>query len=128
MNQKLNDLLTKAYAPYSHFQVAAILITKDGRIFNGVNIENASYGATVCAERVAIFKAISEGYGKGDFKELHLMSSSHQESLPCFLCRQVFTEFMTGDENLIIYTDKGNKTYKLSTLLPYPFVLEGSHA
>lgn len=128
MKQRLGDLLLKAYAPYSNFKVAAIVVTKDGHSFTGVNIENASYGATVCAERVAIFKAISEGYKRGDFKTIHLMVSDGSEALPCFICRQVFSEFMTGDETLTVYSSHGDTTYQISDLIPYPFVLEDQHA
>ena len=99
-----------AYAPYSKYKVGACVLCKDGRTFRGVNIENASYGATICAERVAIFNAISSGYRKNDFKELHIASSG-KPPLPCMLCRQVFTEFFTKDTKIFIYTDEV-KEYK----------------
>ena len=70
MREKLTELLKNSYSPYSKFPVAAIVVMKDGREFSGVNVENASYGATICAERSAIVSAISHGYKKGDFKEL----------------------------------------------------------
>lgn len=122
MKDKLLELLNKAYAPYSNFRVSAILETTDGKIYTGVNIENASYGATVCAERVAIFKAISDGYRKGDFKKLHVMVDSLKISSCCFICRQVFSEFFNNDTEIILYNNQGeNKTYTKNELCPLPF-------
>ena len=78
MQEKLLRLLNNSYSPYSHFRVAAIVVTKDGQEFSGVNIENASYGATICAERVAITNAIANGVKKCDFRDmLFCMSSSN---------------------------------------------------
>lgn len=68
MKEKLIKLLENSYSPYSHFRVAAIVVMQDGKEFNGVNVENASYGASICAERSAILSAISSGYKKGEFK------------------------------------------------------------
>ena len=110
MRNKLNKLLNNSYSPYSNYKVCAIVVTNDNKEFFGVNIENASYGATICAERVAIFNAISSGYRKNDFKELHIASSG-KPPLPCMLCRQVFTEFFTKDTKIFIYTDEV-KEYK----------------
>lgn len=122
MKDKLLELLNKAYAPYSNFRVSAILETTDGKIYTGVNIENASYGATVCAERVAIFKAVSDGYRKGDFKKLHVMVDSSKISSCCFICRQVFSEFFNNDTEIILYNNKGEyKTYTKEELCPLPF-------
>ena len=122
MKDKLLELLNKAYAPYSNFRVSAILETTDGKIYTGVNIENASYGATVCAERVAIFKAISDGYRKGDFKKLHVMVDSPKISSCCFMCRQVISEFFNNDTEIILYNNKGEyKTYTKEELCPLPF-------
>ena len=122
MKDKLLELLNKAYTSYSNFRVSAILETTDGKIYTGVNIENASYGATVCAERVAIFKAISDGYRKGDFKKLHVMVDSPKISSCCFICRQVFSEFFNNDTEIILYNNKGEyKTYTKEELCPLPF-------
>lgn len=122
MKDKLLELLNKAYAPYSNFRVSAILETTDGKIYTGVNIENASYGATVCAERVAIFKAVSDGYRKGDFKKLHVMVDSPKISSCCFMCRQVISEFFYNDTEIILYNNKGEyKTYTKEKLCPLPF-------
>ena len=104
MKGELIKLLDKAYAPYSNFRVAAILEMKDGKYIPGVNVENASYGASICAERNAITTAVSMGYKKGDFKNLYLMVSGSKLSMPCFMCRQVIIEFMDAD-NMIILMD-----------------------
>ena len=122
MKDKLLELLNKSYSPYSNFSVACIVVMNDNKEYTGVNIENASYGATICAERVAIFKAISDGYRKGDFKEIHIMCNSLKISSSCFLCRQVFTEFLLPDNKIILYNNLGeNKEYTVSTLCPLPF-------
>ncbi len=122
MKDKLLELLNKSYAPYSNFRVSAIVETTDNNIYTGVNIENASYGATVCAERVAIFKAVSEGYRKGDFKRLHVMVDSPKISSCCFMCRQVISEFFNNNTEIILYNNKGEyKTYTKEELCPLPF-------
>ena len=74
MREKLVNLLNNSYSPYSKFRVAAIVVMKDGKEFNGVNVENASYGAAICAERVAITSAVANGYKKGDFDTLYAMN------------------------------------------------------
>ena len=96
---------------------------KDGNKFRGVNVENASFGATVCAERIAIFNAITAGYKKGDFKELHIMClDSNKISTSCFMCRQVISELFDKDVTVTLYNNKGEtKEYKVSELCPYPF-------
>ena len=122
MKDKLLELLNKSYAPYSKFRVSAIVETTDNNIYTGVNIENASYGASVCAERVAIFKAVSEGYRKGDFKRLHVMVDSPKISSCCFMCRQVISEFFNNNTEIILYNNKGEyKTYTKEELCPLPF-------
>lgn len=122
MKDKLLELLNKSYAPYSKFRVSAIVETTDNNIYTGVNIENASYGATVCAERVAIFKAVSEGYKKGEFKRLHVMVDSPKISSCCFMCRQVISEFFNNDTEIILYNNKDEyKTYTKEELCPLPF-------
>lgn len=122
MKDKLLELLNKSYAPYSNFRVSAIVETTDNNIYTGVNIENASYGATVCAERVAIFKAVSEGYRKDNFKRLHVMVDSPKISSCCFMCRQVISEFFNNNTEIILYNNKGEyKTYTKEELCPLPF-------
>ena len=89
---KAKEAMTKAYAPYSHFQVGAALLAKDGRVFTGCNVENATYGATICAERTAVTKAVSEGVR--EFEKIAIVASSGDYAAPCGICRQVLFEFM----------------------------------
>lgn len=122
MKEELIKLLDKAYAPYSNFHVACILEMKDGKYIPGVNVENASYGAAICAERNAITTAISMGYKKGDFNKIYVMVSGEKLSTPCFICRQVITEFFDKDSEVILMGKNGeSKTYTVSEMCPYPF-------
>lgn len=122
MRNELIKLLDRAYAPYSKFQVACLVLMKDGKYIPGVNVENASYGATLCAERNAITTAISMGYKKGDFDKIYLMVSGDNLSTPCFMCRQVITEFFDKDSEIILVGKNGeNASYKVSDMCPYPF-------
>ena len=88
----------KAYAPYSNFKVGAAVLTKNGKIFTGVNIENSSFGASVCAERVAVFNAINAGESK--IVEVAVVTDKKDPAMPCGICRQVLKEF---SKNLKIY-------------------------
>ncbi len=124
-NKELIALAKKAqasaYAPYSHFQVGAAVLSKDGRVFKGCNIENASYGATNCAERTAIFKAVSEGCR--EFERIAITSSGDGETFPCGICRQVLSEFMPDGE-IILENEKGEiQVYRIKDLLPHSFTL-----
>ncbi|XP_051027915.1 cytidine deaminase [Acomys russatus] len=109
-----------AYCPYSHFPVGAALLTRDGRIFSGCNVENACYPLGVCAERTAIQKAISEGYK--DFRAIAIASDLQEEFIsPCGACRQVMREFGT---DWAVYMTKPDGTYVVRTvreLLPASF-------
>ncbi len=108
-----------AHAPYSKFKVGAAVVTKSGKIFTGCNVENASYGLTVCAERVAIFKAVSEGEKDIDF--VVVVTDTNPPSAPCGACRQVIREF--GKEIKVVMTNlNGDIIIKsLSELLPLSF-------
>lgn len=121
MREKLEKLLENSYANYSNYRVAAICVMKDGKEFNGVNVENASYGATICAERSSIVNAISNGYKKHDFKEIHIMADSDILGSPCFVCRQVISEFFENDCKVIIYSRQEQKELTVKELCPYPF-------
>lgn len=122
MKDELLKLLDKAYAPYSNFKVAAIIETKDGKFIPGVNVESASYGATICAERNAITTAVSMGYKPGDFKKLYVMVSGDKLSMPCFMCRQVIVEFFDKDCEIIEMGKNGEEErHTVSELCPYPF-------
>ena len=122
MEESLKRLLKNSYSPYSGFKVASICLMKDGKSFGGVNVENASYGATICVERVAICTAIASGYKKGDFSKLYVMCDSPKISSSCFLCRQTISEFFSRDAEIILYSNDGEKeTYTVEDLCPYPF-------
>jgi cytidine deaminase len=109
----------RAVAPYSGFRVGAALRTRAGVVVTGCNIENASYGLTLCAERVAVFKAVSEGLR--EFADLAVVADSARLSAPCGPCRQVLWEFC-GDIRVRLSNLKGrSRTYRLSELLPVPF-------
>ena len=109
-----------SYSPYSHFAVGAAILTKNGNIYLGTNIENVSYGGTVCAERVAVWKAVSEG--ELEMEALAVVGPGTKEAYPCALCRQVLLEF--GLDMLVISGDEqgnymGERT--LRDLVPFPF-------
>lgn len=122
MEESLRRLLRNSYSPYSNFKVSAICLMKDGKTFGGVNVENASYGATICAERVAITSAIANGYTKGDFSKLYVMCDTSKVASSCFMCRQVINEFFDKDSEIILYSNDGEKeVYTVRELCPYPF-------
>lgn len=109
----------KAYAPYSNFKVGAALLTKKGKIYTGCNVESASYGLTVCAERVAIWKAVSEG--ESEFETIAVVADTEELTPPCGVCRQIIWEFC-GDVPVIFANLKGKtETVKMSDLLPRAF-------
>lgn len=110
----------KAYAPYSKFQVGAAVLCDDGTIFTGCNVENASYGLTCCAERTAIFKAVSEGHQK--FQAIAIVLDSPDPSAPCGACRQVIFEF--GPHIDVVMANVGSKkvdVMKITELIPRAF-------
>lgn len=115
----------KAYTPYSHFKVGAALLTKDGRIYTGCNIENAAFSPTNCAERTAVFKAVSEG--DTSFSAICIVGALEGRSLdycgPCGVCRQVLREFCDPDTFLVLLGREDGKMriYTLSELLPQGF-------
>lgn len=113
------EAMENAYAPYSHFKVGAALLAKDGRVFQGCNIENASYGATNCAERTAIFKAVSEGYR--EFEKIAIVASSGEYASPCGICRQVLFEFLPEGKVILDSDEKGMVTFTVRELLPLGF-------
>ena len=121
MREKLEELLENSYAKYSKYRVSCICVMNDKKCISGVNVENASYGATICAERNAITSAITLGYQKGDFKELHVMVDSDKIGSPCFMCRQVITEFFDVNCKIYLYSKNDMKVYSVSELCPYPF-------
>ena len=108
-----------AYVPYSNFKVGACLLTKSGKTFVGCNVENASFGATNCAERTAIFSAVASG--EREFEKIAIIgSNSNEYAYPCGICRQVMSEF--GDFTVVVAKDENDyKEFKLSKLLPSSF-------
>ncbi len=120
--QSAKDNLKNTHAVYSHFKVSAALRLKDGTIINGVNIENASYGLSNCAERSALFAAYSQGYRKEDMVEMALTTEQDKIITPCGACRQVMSELLPGDIDIVMQTKNGEtKTLKNSELLPFAF-------
>lgn len=111
-----------SYSPYSKFKVGAALLTSSGKIYTGANIENASYPVTVCAERVAFGKAISEGEKK--FKAIVITSSSDDFAYPCGVCRQFMAEFEPDLIVILALSKSKFKIHKLSELIPYSFTLK----
>lgn len=118
MYQKLKENLEKSYSPYSGYRVSSCLVTESGKEYFGVNIENSSFGGTVCAERVAILKAVSEG--EKNFKEIHILGDKF--SMPCFICRQTFTEFFDNNAKIFVYDEDGSfKEFTMGEICPLPF-------
>lgn len=121
--KRLIDIATeardKSYSPYSGFPIGAALLTNDGEVFTGTNVENASYGLTNCAERTAIFKAVSEGYR--EYEAIAIVADTERPVPPCGSCRQVLQEF--GKDIIVIMANlKGEHLqYTISDLLPGAF-------
>jgi cytidine deaminase len=108
-----------AIAPYSQFKVGAAIESVDGEVFTGCNIENASLGLTVCAERVALWKALSEG--KKNFRRIAVVTDAAEPSTPCGACRQLLWEYC-GDIPVLIHSVRGvSQTFTLAELFPRPF-------
>jgi cytidine deaminase len=116
---KATEALKEAWAPYSGFAVGAALLAEDGRVFSGCNVENASYGLTICAERVAVFKAVSEG--ARSFRRLALVCDGRHPVPPCGACLQVLREF-EADLPIVFGDLAGTVRHSsLKRLLPSPF-------
>ena len=131
MINKAFEMLDFSYAPYSHFHVGAALLTSDGKIFTGCNVENAAYGPSNCAERTAVFKAVSEGFK--EFSAIAIVGGAENADgktdasdfcPPCGVCRQVLAEFCKKDFKIILAKANGErKTFTLGELLPESFSL-----
>lgn len=121
--EEANKMLSKAYIPYSKFPVGAALVTKEGKIYTGCNIENASYGLCNCAERTAIFKAVSEG--ERDFSYLVITGETDGPISPCGACRQVIVEFYDPKMRVLLTNVKGDeKEVTVEQLLPGAFTID----
>ena len=115
------EMTAKSYAPFSKFRVGAALLTKEGKLYTGCNVENSSYGGTICAERTAFVKAVSEG--DLEFEKIAIASSGG-EAWPCGICRQFMKEFCDDDFVIITGNDADSiRTYTLAELLPEGFRL-----
>ena len=123
MKEKLLNLLLNAYIPISNYAVSSVVVLKDGREFPGVNVEDASTRAGTCAERTAIFTAITNGAKKGDFKEINVMTSSNNTiGMPCFVCRQMISELFDKDAIVRCFNKNGEYVeHTVEELCPYPF-------
>ncbi len=119
MREELKKLLKNSKSLYYHFPVASILVTDDGTMFCGVNVECSSQGSGCCAERNSLYSAISNGYNK--FTHLYLMCEKGDLIYPCFICRQALLDYCDKDMPITIYYDGGEKTITLSSLVPYAF-------
>lgn len=115
------SVLKNAYAPYSGFRVAAVVKTKSGRIYTGVNVENASYGLTICAERVAVFKAVSEG--DREIETVVVYTDTDEPVAPCGACRQVIAEF-NPNARIVMASRTKVEEAALKDLLPKAFSKE----
>lgn len=118
--QQSIDIRSKAYVPYSNFPVGAALLTKNGKVYLGCNIENAAFPVTCCAERVAIFKAISEG--ETEFDQLAVSADTERPVPPCGSCRQVMSEFFDKDTMIHATNLHGDvKSMTMEEILPFSF-------
>ncbi len=117
------QMLDRAYVPYSNFPVGAAVMTKDGKIFAGCNIENSSYPVTNCGERTALFKAISEGYS--EFESLLVTGNTEGPISPCGACRQVMSEWFDGETTIYLTNQEGAEVVvSMEDLLPGAFKKE----
>lgn len=124
--EQLYELLDHAQAPYSRFRVAAIVVTTDGNIYKGVNVESGAYSTTICAERNAIHTAVTEGARRGDLREVHILARNRARKLvrayPCGPCRQVIAEQSGNDAKVYVYVSAADVfKHSIAELLPNGF-------
>jgi len=122
----LEILLDKASAPYSGFSVASIVVTKEGAVFKGVNVESVAYPTTICAERNAMFSAVTNGVKRGDITEVHILARNIGKKLvaafPCGSCRQVIAEQSNNEAKVYVYTSPTEVSeHSIAELLPHAF-------
>ena len=117
--RKALEVRENAYVPYSHFKVGAALLATSGKVYTGCNVESASYGGTNCAERTALFKAVSEG--EKEYKAIAVVGDPATYTFPCGICRQVLVEFGTDLEVIVARTENDYKVFTLDELLPHSF-------
>ena len=121
--ERARQLLSKAYAPYSHFPVGAVLLMDDGQIIEGVNVENVSFGATNCAERTAIFTAVTQGYGPKSIQAIAVAGDTEDFLPPCCICRQVLVEFCRPDVPVYL-TRRDGQIYETTVRQIVPLAFE----
>ncbi len=121
--QNAIEAMQSAYAPYSNFTVGAALLSKNGKVYKGCNIENGAYSVTNCAERTALFSAVANG--EREFEAIAIVGGEKGEIVnfcpPCGVCRQALSEFCDGDFKIYLYNGKKIKEYKFSKILPLQF-------
>lgn len=124
--EKANDMRKMSYVPYSRFRVGAVLVTKDGKEYTGCNIENAAFSPTICAERTAFAKAVSEG--EREFSCIAIVGGREGEistlCAPCGVCRQVMSEFCDSNFEVVLGTPEKFKVFKLDEVMPFRFTGE----
>ena len=123
---ELEILLDKASAPYSGFSVASIVVTKEGEIFKGVNVESVAYPTTICAERNAIFSAVTSGVKRGNIAEVHILARNVEKNFvaafPCGSCRQVIAEQSNNEAKVYVYASQTEiSEHSIAELLPHAF-------
>ncbi len=118
------EAMKNAYAPYSNYHVGACILCRDGTLFYGANIENASYGGTNCGGRSAVFAAYSRGYRKDDIEALAIVSDGNRVGSPCGICRQVLSELLNQDTPIILSNGKETIETNIAELLPFQFSSE----
>ena len=122
MQERLVELLENSYTPYYHYRVASIIVMKDGKKFEGVNVETSSPASGICAERNALYSAIAAGYKKGDVSEIHVISKTEDDCWPCFICRHALNDLCDRDTIVYSHTYSGRvESHTIEELCPYPF-------
>ncbi len=123
MKDRLRELLKNSYSPVYNYPVAAIVECKDGQTFEGVNVETSSPASGVCAERNALYSAISQGYKKEDIEAIYIMNKSDNICFPCFVCRQALNDLCSEDTLIVSFNYKGDKSTSVTVkdLCPFSF-------
>ncbi|MEJ6348498.1 cytidine deaminase [Holzapfeliella sp. He02] len=118
--------LSRAYVPYSHFPVAAVALDDQGNLYKGINVENASYGLTMCAERVCLFESINQNDSKPTITDFVIIGNTPNAISPCGACRQVMSELLNRETRIVLASAKTDdlKQFSLDEILPYYFTSE----
>ena len=119
--KQANEILDRAYVPYSKFHVGAVVVDTEGNVYKGINVENASYGLAICGERNAISSAVTDGMKKIDL--IVITGNTDEPISPCGMCRQVIREFATPDTRIVLATSKNDNyiVWTLEEMIPYSF-------